>query len=78
MLLYDGPNYGITVLAMLCPANQSMPDPGSAANLLQPISKLIPGMRVNPKQLLEEADQIQKKIDEAAEEKKQSTAPYFG
>ena len=78
VMLYQGPDYGMSVVALLCPANQSMPDPGAAALLISPIAKLVPGLRMNSKQLLEEADQIQQKIDEAAAEKQESTAPYFG
>ena len=78
VMMYEAPWYGITVTTILCPTTQNMPDPGSAAKMILPFSKLIPGMKVNTKQLLEEADQIQKKIEEAAAEKQESTAPYFG
>ena len=78
VFMYDGPVAGFTVVTLLCPANQNVPDPGSAANYVGPLSKIIPGFRVSTKQLLTEANQIQEKLDEAAEKNNQSTAPYYG
>ena len=68
ILLYDGPGWGFDVVSVVCPANQSMPDPGAAVGFLKPLSKLIPGLKVNPQPLMDEADQIQKRMDEQAAE----------
>ena len=79
VMLYDGPLAGFTVVAMLCPAIQNVPDPGSAAKFVVPISKLVTGFKVNTEELLTEAEEIQKKIEAEAEaENKETTAPYFG
>lgn len=68
VMLYDGPGWGFDVVSLVCPANQSMPDPGAAVGFLKPLSKLVPGLRVDPKPLMDEADQIQRRMDEQAAE----------
>ena len=77
ILLYDGPGWGFDVVSVVCPANQSMPDPGAAVGFLKPLSKLIPGLRVNPQPLMDEADQIQKRMDEQAAENNALSAQQF-
>jgi uncharacterized protein len=64
ILMYEGEPAGMNVISVLCPANQSVPDPGSAVGFIEPISKMVPGLKVDPKPLLEEADLIKKKMDE--------------
>lgn len=64
VILYDGPGWGMDVIAMVCPASQNVPDPGSAVEFLKPLTRLIPGLKVDPKPLLDEADQIQKHLEE--------------
>ena len=68
VMLYDGPGWGIDVISLVCPANQSLPDPGAAVGFLKPLSKLVPGLKVNPQPLMDEADQIKKRMDEQAAE----------
>lgn len=58
IMLYDGPNAGLNVIALICPANQNVPDPGSAANFMLPLSRIIPGLKVSTKPLIAEANEI--------------------
>ena len=77
IMLYDGPEAGMNVVTLMCPANQNLPDPGAAANFLGPISRMVPGMRVSPKPLLQEAEQIQKRLQEQVSAKSDE-ANYYG
>ncbi len=58
----SGPR-GMSAMALMCPANPSMPDPGSAAEFLPPLSKMVKGLKVNPKILMEEAEEIHRKLE---------------
>ncbi len=78
ILLYDGPSAGMTVLSLMCPANQAVPDPGSAILFMSPVNKIIPGFRVDTKPLLAEADEIQRRIDEQEALDRGSEAQYYG
>lgn len=79
VMLYDGPSYGMNVVTVMCPATQNIPDPGSAANFIDPIARMVPGMRVNAKPLLEEGEQIQKRIQaEQVATSKSTDANYYG
>ena len=55
---------GMSVVTILCPADQGLPDPGSAVGFLEPLSRMVKGLKLSPKPLLEEAEQIKKKASE--------------
>ena len=64
IMLYSAPSAGMDVVALIAPANQSMPDPGSAAGFLGPLSKIVTSFKVDSQPLLDEAEEIQKRIDQ--------------
>lgn len=78
VLLYDGPSAGMNVVSIMCPASQTMPDPGAAAEFFGPLNRMIPSFKVDKGPLLEEADQIRKRIEEQEAESKDETAQYYG
>jgi len=67
VMLYEGHDSDIDVLAMLCPANPTFPDPRSAANVIGPLSKLIPELKIDLEPLYKEAEEIDAKIKEQNE-----------
>jgi len=64
VMLYSGPFFGFDVMAVIVPGNQSLPDPGSAAGIITPVSKVVPGFKVDTSMLLKEADEIDKRLQE--------------
>lgn len=79
VMLYDGPGTGLNIVALMCPANQNLPDPGSAVGFVSPISKMVPGLRVDTKPLLDEAEEIQKRMQaERVALEKDSDSAYYG
>ncbi len=80
IMMYDGNMHGMNVVTMLCPANPAMPDPGSAMAFLEPISKMVKGLKVNAKELMAEAEEIRKRIeaDQEAAEKDPSESAIYG
>lgn len=78
VLMYDGPPAGMNVIAVLCPAAQGVPDPGSAAGFIEPIARMVPGMKVDSKPLMEEADLIKKRMDEQQTENKDFDSQFYG
>ena len=53
---------GMDVLAMLCPANANMPDPRASAAVIEPLSKLVPSLKIESEPLLKEAEEMENKI----------------
>ena len=76
VMLYDGPQYGIDVMAILVPGNQSIPDPKSAAGFLDPVSKLVTGFKVDGSALLKEAEEINRRIQVHDDSGTDNTAIY--
>ncbi len=64
VMLYSGPQFGFDVMAIVVPGNQNIPDPGSAARIIGPVSKVVPGFKVDESALLKEADEINKRLEE--------------
>ena len=64
VMLYDGPLFGFDVVAVMVPGSQSLPDPGSAAEVIAPVSKMVPGFKVDATMLLKEAQEIDKRLQE--------------
>ncbi len=67
VMLYEGFYSNVDVLAMLCPANPALPDPRSAASILEPLSKLVPELKIDTEPLYKEAEDIENKIKEQQE-----------
>jgi predicted ATP-grasp superfamily ATP-dependent carboligase len=64
VMLYNGPLFGFDVMAVIVPGNQNLPDPGSAAGIVAPVSKVVPGFKVDTSMLLKEADEIDKRLQQ--------------
>lgn len=77
VMMYDAPSWGMGVTTLMVPANQNLPDPGSAAALIPAISGIVPGLRLSNKPLLREADEIRKRVEseqEAVERRQEELA----
>jgi len=67
IMLYEAFYSGMNILAVLCPANPALPDPRSAARMLEPLSKLMPELKIDAKPLYKEAEEIENKIKQQQE-----------
>lgn len=70
MMMYMGASYDVDILTLLCPANPDLPDPRAAASLLEPLSKIVPGLELDAEPLYKEAEAIEKNIKEQQESQK--------
>ena len=43
IMMYEAPSRGMDIITIMVPATAGVPDPGSSASFIEPISKLIPG-----------------------------------
>ena len=68
IMLYEAPSMGMGVTTLMTPANPSLPDPGAAASFVPAISSMVRGLRLSPKPLLTEAEEIRKKMESEQEE----------
>lgn len=78
VMLYKGIEYDINVMAIMCPANPALPDPRSAADILKPLSKLIPELNLNVEPLYKEAEEIERTIKAQQEEDIADTQKIYG
>jgi len=67
VMLYEAFCSGDDVTAMLCPANPALPDPRSAARIIEPLSKLVPELKIDAEPLYKEAEEIENKIKQHQE-----------
>jgi uncharacterized protein len=67
VMLYEAFYSGMDVIAMLCPANPALPDPRSAARILEPLSKIVPELKIDAEPLYKEAEEIENKIKQQQE-----------
>jgi uncharacterized protein len=77
VLLYEAPNKGMDIITVMVPATAGVPDPGSSVSFIEPISKLIPGFKTKPTELLKEDQIIQSQI-ESAQHNFGDTSQYIG
>ena len=77
IMMYEAPNKGMDIISIMVPATAGIPDPGSAAQYIEPVAKLIPGFRTNPKELLKEAEILQNQMEDA-ERNMLNTSQYIG
>jgi len=75
VMLYEAFCSGMDVIAMLCPASHTLPDPRAAARILEPLSKLVPELKIDAKPLYKEAEEIESKIKQQQEEYGYGGAP---
>jgi len=62
IILMLGLNDGMDVKTILCPANPQLPDPRSAAMLIEPLKAIIPGLNVDIEPLLREGEEIENRL----------------
>ena len=74
VLLYQGALLKQNVLCLLAEAHSSNPDSRAAGNLLDKLDIMLPGIKIDPKPLYEEAEEIEKNIRKFLEQSK-PTAP---
>ena len=67
VMLYEAFYSGMDFIAMLCPANPSLPDPRSAARILEPLSRLVPELKIDAEPLYKEAEEIENKMKQQNE-----------
>jgi len=67
VMLYEAFYSGNDVIAILCPANPTLPDPRSAARILEPLSKLMPELKIDTKPLYKEAEEMESKMKQQQE-----------
>lgn len=63
IMMYLGRSHGMDVITVMCPANPGMPDPGAATGFIEPLSKMVRGLKVDPKPLLEEAEEVRRRLE---------------
>jgi len=76
VLLYGGVLKKRDVVCLLSEAHDSFPDSRAAGNLLQKIDVMLPGIKIDPKPLYKEAEDIEKKIRQFMQQSK-PTAPQI-
>jgi uncharacterized protein len=67
VMLYEAFYSNIDLIAMLCPANPALPDPRSAAKIIEPLSKLMPELKIDAEPLYKEAEEIENKMKQQQE-----------
>ncbi|MBR4503764.1 MAG: proteasome assembly chaperone family protein [Candidatus Methanomethylophilaceae archaeon] len=78
VMMYEGPLYGFNVMSLIVPANQNIPDPGAAAGIIGPISRIIPGLKVDPDMLFKEAEEIDKHLSIRIPQEPDSNKMIYG
>jgi uncharacterized protein len=74
VLLYEGVLMNRDVLCLLAEAHSSFPDSRAAGNLLKKLDKMLPEIKIDPKPLYKEAEEIENNIRKFMEQSK-PTAP---
>ncbi len=74
VLLYQAAIMKRNVLCLLAEAHASYPDSRAAGNLLEKLDVMLPGIKIDPKPLYEEAEEIENNIRKFLEQSK-PTAP---
>lgn len=77
VMLYSAALRNQDVLCLLSQAHASYPDSRAAANLVEKLDIMLPGIKIDPKPLFEEAEDIEKRIRTFMEQSK-PTAPTQG
>jgi len=63
VMLYEGAMRNMDVMAILAPARPDMPDPRGAAKLMEPLSRMLPELKIDTEPLYKEAEEIEKRMD---------------
>ncbi len=78
VMLYEGAAAKSDVLALLCPASPQFPDPRAASALLEPLSKLVPGLKLDTTPLFKEAEEIDQRIKSEQQQENTSAQQIYG
>ena len=62
MILLKASEMDLDVITLLGSAKQDMPDPKGAAKLMEPLTRLLPELKIDTEPLYKEAEEIEKKI----------------
>ncbi len=62
MMLMKASDMDMDVITLLGSAKQDMPDPKGAAKLMEPLTRLLPELKIDTEPLYKEAEEIEKKI----------------
>jgi len=77
VMMYAAPSKKMDIISIMVPATSGVPDPASAAQFIEPISRLVPGFKTSSKELMKEAELIQAQIN-AAQSNVNATSQYIG
>lgn len=75
VLLYEGVLMNRDVLCLLAEAHAAYPDSRAAGNLLKKLDIMLPEIKIDPKPLYEEAEEIEKNIRKLLEQSKPTAPP---
>lgn len=78
VLMYDGPLAGLNVIALMSAGNPNIPDPGSAAKMLEPMGRMVPGLKLDPAPLLKEAEEIERHMDNQEQGDRMDDSALYG
>ena len=62
LMLMKAADQDLDVITLLGSAKQDMPDPKGAAKLMEPLTRLLPELKIDTEPLYKEAEEIEKKI----------------
>ncbi|MCL2712156.1 MAG: PAC2 family protein [Methanomassiliicoccaceae archaeon] len=62
VMLYEGTMRNMNVLSILAPARADMPDPRGAAKLMEPLSKMLPELKIDLEPLYKEAEEAERRM----------------
>ncbi len=75
VMLYSAVLRNQDVMCLLSTAHSSFPDSRAAANLVEKLDIMLPGIKIDPKPLYEEAENIEKQIRSHMEQSKPTAPP---
>jgi len=75
VMLYTAALKGQDVMCLLSKAHSKFPDSRAAANLVDKLDIMLPGIKIDPKPLYEEAEEIEKQIRKHMAESKPTAPP---
>lgn len=77
-LLSDGERNGKDIICLLVPANPMYPDARGAAKLVDTLTRLLPGLQLDVKELYQEAEKIEENVRATVERTKELLAARQG
>jgi uncharacterized protein len=77
VMLYNAALRNQDVMCLLSKAHSKYPDSRAAANLVDKLDIMLPGIKIDPKPLYKEAEEIEKQIREYMEQSKPTAPPII-